>query len=133
MRVRLCNRCPYTPRDLAGHYDAEAVLYACAKCDAIFEPYSSREPDRRRQWSTTFPSISTIPPSAAPSATDDLALSAITPGAPPCAQGNASNASRPEERTTVNGCADFAPPDHRHREIPGALRETAFRSREAAE
>ena len=131
MRVRVCNRCPYTPRDLAGHYDAEAVLYACAKCDAISDIHSSCEPDRRRQWSTTFPSISTIPPSAAPSATDDLALSAITPGAPLCARGNASNASRPEERPTANGCA--APPDHRHREIPGALRDAAFRSREAAE
>jgi hypothetical protein len=33
MRVKLCSRCPYTPRDLAGHYDPDGVLHACAKCD----------------------------------------------------------------------------------------------------
>jgi hypothetical protein len=33
MRVKLCARCPYTPRDLAHHYDPEAALYACATCD----------------------------------------------------------------------------------------------------
>ena len=33
MRVKLCKRCPYTPRDLTGHYDPEAALYVCAKCD----------------------------------------------------------------------------------------------------
>ena len=33
MRVKLCARCPYLPCDLAGHYDPEAVLHLCAKCD----------------------------------------------------------------------------------------------------
>jgi hypothetical protein len=33
MRVKLCASCPYTPRDLAGHYDPNAALHACAKCD----------------------------------------------------------------------------------------------------
>jgi hypothetical protein len=33
MRVKLCARCPYTPRDLAGHYDPEATLHVGAKCD----------------------------------------------------------------------------------------------------
>ena len=33
MRVKLCRRCPYTPRDLADHYDPEAALHVCAKCD----------------------------------------------------------------------------------------------------
>ena len=33
MRVKLCARCPYTPRDLAGHYDPEGVLHVCATCD----------------------------------------------------------------------------------------------------
>ena len=33
MRVKLCARCPYAPRDLAGHYDPEAAFHACAKCD----------------------------------------------------------------------------------------------------
>jgi hypothetical protein len=33
MRVKLCARCPYTPQDLTGHYDPEAALHVCAKCD----------------------------------------------------------------------------------------------------
>jgi hypothetical protein len=33
MRVKLCARCPYTPRDLTGHYDPEAALHVCARCD----------------------------------------------------------------------------------------------------
>src|ERR1700752_316522 len=49
MRVKLCARCPYSPHDLAYHYDPEAALYACAKCDnepALGEP-------RWRQKSST--------------------------------------------------------------------------------
>jgi hypothetical protein len=30
---KLCARCPYMPGDLTGHYDPQAALYACAKCD----------------------------------------------------------------------------------------------------
>ena len=33
MKVKLCARCPYAPPDLAGHYDPEAALHVCAKCD----------------------------------------------------------------------------------------------------
>src|SRR5712675_653445 len=33
MKVKLCSRCPYTPRDLAGHYDPEAAFHVCARCD----------------------------------------------------------------------------------------------------
>ena len=33
MRVKVCSRCPYTPRDLADHYDPDGILHACAKCD----------------------------------------------------------------------------------------------------
>lgn len=33
MKVTLCTRCPYGPRDLADHYDPEAALHVCAKCD----------------------------------------------------------------------------------------------------
>jgi len=33
MRVKLCSRYPYTPRDLPGHYDPEDTLHACANCD----------------------------------------------------------------------------------------------------
>jgi hypothetical protein len=34
MRVKLCMRCPYPPRDISGHYDSKAVLHLCVKCDA---------------------------------------------------------------------------------------------------
>src|SRR5262245_22723628 len=79
MRVKLCIRCPYKPRDLAGHYDPNAVLYACAKCDANFDSQDLSEAHRRQQWSTIPPTISMIPRGAAPFATDDLVSSATTP------------------------------------------------------
>jgi hypothetical protein len=48
MRVRLCARCPYTPRDVTGHYDPEAVLYLCAKCDSEHEVSSATTHAKRR-------------------------------------------------------------------------------------
>ena len=132
MRVKLCNRCPYTPHDLAGHYDPDAVLYACAKCDSIFDPHVLREAYRRRQWSITHPTISMIPPGAARFAKDDLASSATIPGEPLCAPRSASIASRPDARATRDGCAGFASPDGR-RDVPGVSRDTVFQSREPAE
>jgi len=33
MRVKLCERCPYMPSDIAGHYDPEAATHLCAGCD----------------------------------------------------------------------------------------------------
>jgi hypothetical protein len=133
MRVKLCNRCPYTPSDLAGHYDPDAVLYACAKCDVIFDQHSSREAHRRRQWSTIIPTISMIPQGVAPFARDDLGSSATTPGETPSVPRSASIASRPEGSATRDGCANFAPPDHGRRDVTGAFDDTAFRNREAAE
>ena len=114
MRVKLCGRCPYTPRDLADHYDPDAVLYACAKCDGepwILNPYDPTEVQRRRQCTTTFETISMILPSVAPSATDGLDLSATTPGEPRSVQRSAWIASRPAERAITDGCVDFALPD----------------------
>src|SRR5712675_807251 len=34
MQVKLCARCPYTPDDLATHYEPKAALHLCAKCDS---------------------------------------------------------------------------------------------------
>ena len=31
MRGNLCSRCPYSPLDLAGHYDPAGLLHVCAK------------------------------------------------------------------------------------------------------
>ncbi len=55
MRVKLCRRCPYTPRDLADHYDPEAALHVCAKCDgeqAMLTNHYPREVHRRRKCAT---------------------------------------------------------------------------------
>jgi hypothetical protein len=135
MRVKLCNRCPYTPSDLADHYDPAAALYACAKCDGevgILNKSNSREAQRREPCTTTFHSISTTPPSAAPFAKGGSVSSAITLGGLPSVPGSASIASRPEGSATRDGCADFAPPDHGHRDVTGVFCEAAFRSGEPA-
>jgi hypothetical protein len=42
MRVRLCKRFPYAPRDLAGRYDPEGALHVCAKCDGQREASTAR-------------------------------------------------------------------------------------------
>jgi hypothetical protein len=50
MRVKLCVRCPYTPQDLADHYDPEAALHVCARCDGEQRKpgkYYPREANRR--------------------------------------------------------------------------------------
>jgi hypothetical protein len=133
MRVKLCTRCPYTPRDLADHYDPDAALYACAKCDALFDRQNLGEAHRRPQWSAIPPTISMIPQGVAPSATDDSASSATTSGEPLCARGSASIAATPAERATTDGCADFAPPDDRDRIIRGLFGGSAFQNQEPAE
>ena len=33
VRVRTCDRCPYSPMDLAPHHDPEAEMHCCARCD----------------------------------------------------------------------------------------------------
>ena len=38
MRVKLCARCPYTPRDLANYYDANSGSYLCFRCDGKSAP-----------------------------------------------------------------------------------------------
>ena len=41
MQVKLCARCPYTPDDLATHYEPKAALHLCAKCD-MAKPENNR-------------------------------------------------------------------------------------------
>jgi hypothetical protein len=38
MRVKLCARCPYTPRDLADYYDANSGSHLCFRCDSKSAP-----------------------------------------------------------------------------------------------
>jgi hypothetical protein len=55
MRLKLCARCPYTPRDLASNYDPEAALDLCAKYDReqrMLINHYLREAQRRRKCAT---------------------------------------------------------------------------------
>jgi hypothetical protein len=38
MRVKLCARCPYAPRDLADYYDANSGSHLCFRCDSKSAP-----------------------------------------------------------------------------------------------
>ena len=115
MRVKLCARCPYAPRDLAGHYDPAGVLHVCAKCDGERETSNNHYPRtaHRRQKCATGPNIfGTAQPSAARSVTESLASSGTTPGELRSVQRSALTASRPVGTTTADGCVDFKPPDN---------------------
>jgi hypothetical protein len=137
MRVKLCARCPYTPQDLAGHYDPEAALHACAKCDVeqgMLTNHYPREAHRRRKCATVPNIFGMAQRSAAPSVTESLVSSGTTPGELPSVQRSAPIASRPAERATADGYAHFEPPDNscseNHAEIS---RHSGFRSKEAAQ
>jgi hypothetical protein len=136
MRVKLCARCPYTPRDLAGHYDPEAAFHVCARCDGeqgMTTNHYPRQTYRRRKCATVPNIFGTTQQSAAPSATESLVSSGTTPGELPSVQRNAPIASRPARRATADGCADFEPPDHSRSENHSEFtRRSGFRNKEAA-
>jgi len=136
MRVKLCSRCPYTPRDLADHYDSESTLHACANCDGQQQGSANHYPRKahRRQRCATFLSTPrTAQPSVARSVTEGLVLSGTIPGEPLSVQRSAPIASGLAGRATTNGYAGFMPPDsgrsERHAAIP---RRLEFRSKEDA-
>jgi hypothetical protein len=113
MRVKLCDRCPYTPRDLATHYDPKAVLHLCARCDDQREASTNhhpRETYRRQECATVFNSVVTAQPSVARSVRENLAWSDTTPGEPPSARRSAPIDSRPVERMTADFCPGLRPP-----------------------
>ena len=137
MRVKLCARCPYTPQDLAGHYDPKGVLHVCAKCDGHQGAGTNHYPRKthRRRKCTTVPNIfSTAQPSVARSVTDSLVSSGIIAGEPPSVRRDAPIASRPAGKATAVGYAGFTQPDgglsERHQEV---LRHSEFRSKEDAQ
>jgi hypothetical protein len=73
MRVRPCARCPYTPQDLAGHYDPEAALHVCAPCDGAQEVITRHyhaKPHRRRKCATVPNFFEMAQRSDAPSVTE---------------------------------------------------------------
>ena len=115
MRVKLCARCPYTPRDLAGHYDPEAAFHVCARCDGEQGMTTNHYPRQtyRRRKCATVPNISgTTQQSAAPSVTESLVSSGTTLATLPSVQGSAQIASRPARWVIADGYSDFAPPDN---------------------
>ena len=108
MRVKLCARCPYTPRDLAGHYDPQAVLHLCADCDGGQKASTNEYPCKagRRQECALVPNIAPLAqPSVARSATANLASSGSTPGGPRSVQANAPSALGPVRNVTADGYA----------------------------
>jgi hypothetical protein len=116
MRVKLCGRCPYTPRDLADHYDPLAALYACAKCDreqAMLNEHDLRETLRRQKCSPSLNTSGPARPSVAPFATESLASSVTTHGELRSVQGSASTTSRSARSATANGYGDCALRDDR--------------------
>ena len=115
MRVKLCRRCPYTPRDLADHYDPEAALHVCAKCDgeqAMLTNHYPREVHRRRKCATVHNIFETAQRCGAPSVTESLVSSGNTPATLPSVQGSAQIVSRPARWVIADGYSGFAPPDN---------------------
>jgi hypothetical protein len=138
VKVKLCARCPYTPRDLAGHYQAEAALHLCASCDGQQEASTSHYPRKayRRQQCATIPNVfATAQQSVARSVTEGLASSGTIAGEPPSVQRSAPIASRSAGRATAAGYVGFKPPPESGCvEQPGAsVRDLAFRSKEVAQ
>jgi hypothetical protein len=124
MRVKPCSVCPYTPRDLAGHYDPEAVLHVCAKCDekrgASTNCYP-RKAHRRQRCEAFANNPGTAQPSGARSATESSVSYDTTPGEPPCVRRNALIASGCVRMGTADGCVNLTPPDNGRGEAPAAF------------
>ena len=136
MRVKLCPRCPYTPRDLSGHYDPEAALHLCAKCDskqAASTNYYPREIHRRQQCATIFNINATAQPSVARSVRGDLASSDTTPGEPPFAPRSAPTDSTLAEKTTADFYLVFRPPNGGRGCHAATSQSSPFRNKEIAQ
>jgi hypothetical protein len=120
MRVKPCSVCPYTPRDLAGHYDPEAVLHVCAKCDERPGASTSypRKVHRRQQCEALPNNPGTAQPNGARSAVESSASYDTTPGEPPSVRRNALIASRRARTVTADGCIDLKPPETDHANAP---------------
>jgi hypothetical protein len=136
MRVKLCARCPYTPRDLSGHYDPKAVLHLCAKCDGeqvASTNHYPRKTHRRQECATVFNIDAIAQPSVARFVREGLASSDITPGKPPSAPGNAPTDSRLVERTTADFYHVFRPPNGCGDNPAAISRSSSFPSKEVAQ
>jgi hypothetical protein len=138
MRVKLCALCPYTPRDLAGHYDPEGPLHLCAKCDGeqqVSTHHYPRKTRTRQNFATVLHIPGTAQPSVARSVTERLASSGTTSGDPPSVQKSAPTASRPVKRTTEDGyvCFKRRPDDACNEHHTASSQSSGFRSKEVAQ
>lgn len=73
MRVKLCARCPYSPRDVADHYDPASALHLCERCDrnaAI--PKICRKVHGRERCAIAPDAFSAAQRTAAPSVAESL-------------------------------------------------------------
>jgi hypothetical protein len=114
MRVKLCSRCPYTPRDLAGNFDPGGDLHVCAKCDSeqgASTSYYPRKPHRRQQCVTALNISGMARPTVARSATEGLASYGTTAVEQLFVQRSVLIASRHVKTATVDGCVDCTPPE----------------------
>jgi hypothetical protein len=105
MRVKLCTRCPYTPRDLSGHYGPKAMLHLCVKCEGeqvASTGHYPRKTHRRQECATAFNIDAKAQPIVARSVREGLASSGTIPGERPSAPESASTVSRFVERMTVD-------------------------------
>jgi hypothetical protein len=137
MRVRLCSRCPYTPSDLADHYDPGAVAHACAKCDGEQDKvkmYYPRESNRRRKCAIS-PNISMQPQrNAAPCAAANSVSSGTIPGGLHSVQRSALVAPSFVGRATAAGSERLKSPDSARGNGPSGLSLLpAFREKEPAQ
>ena len=114
MRVKLCARCPYTRRDLADHYDPDAVLHLCANCDGEQKASTNEYPRKaeRRQKCAAIPNTLPQAPNVARSAKANSASSGTIPGEPRSVQGGALSASGPVRIVTADGYGGSRRPEH---------------------
>ena len=135
MRVKLCTRCPYTPRDLEAHYDPVAANHACARCDGEQDRdklHYPRDTYRRRKCSIV-PSILSIPRrSAAPAVAASSVSSGTIPGDRSSVRGSVSIASRSSEKALENGFTRFEPPGSDSESLEGNCSSSGSRNKELA-
>ena len=139
MRVKLCSRCPYAPRDLGDHFDAEATAHACARCDGEQDKvkmYYPLETYRRRRCSIVPKNFRIPQRSAAPCVAGSSASSGTIPGDRTSVRRNALIASTFVGRATAGGCgcAPFKPPETSSKETLGETSSySSFRKEEPAQ
>lgn len=133
MQVKLCPRCPYSPRDLADHYDSDATLHLCAACDAEYDPC---KPLRRRicRTRTIYPTskASLIERHAVLSVTESSASFAIIAAAGHSVRPGASSVSGCAGRATAGGYGDFELLDEASRDPGRGFRCPGISKREPA-